>query len=174
MLVVGLAPGLHGANATGRPFTGDFAGRLLYESLHEFGFANRPVAISRGDGLRLTDCRITNAVKCLPPQNRPSGSEVRACNPYLRHEIAALRAPGVILALGRTAHDAVLLAHGLRRADFRFGHGAWHRLNEATVLCDSYHTSQYNMHTRRLTAAMFHGVVAEIHDYLLKGAGQRP
>ncbi|MEF8834440.1 MAG: uracil-DNA glycosylase, partial [Halofilum sp. (in: g-proteobacteria)] len=126
LLIVGLAPGEHGANATGRPFTGDYAGRLLYATLHAFGFASAPVSSTADDGLRLTDCRITNAVKCLPPGNKPTGAEIRECNGFLQAEIA-MRPPTVVLALGRVAHDATLRALGLRQRDYRFGHAAVHR-----------------------------------------------
>ena len=173
LLVVGLAPGLHGANATGRPFTGDAAGQLLYASLHKFGFANQPISTGRSDQLRLSACRITNAVKCVPPQNKPSALEVRTCNPYLKAEIAAVRIPGVVLALGRIAHEAVLLASGRRHTDFPFRHGTWHELGDGLSLCDSYHTSQYNIHTKRLTAKMFHDVVAAVRQRLDKGHAGR-
>ena len=162
LLVVGLAPGMHGANRTGRPFTGDYAGVLLYETLHAFGFASRPVSTGRRDGLKLAGCRITNAVKCLPPGNKPTPAEVARCNPYLADEIAALREGAAILALGRIAHDAVLMASGVRRAAFRFGHGARHELPRGLALYDSYHCSRYNTQTRRLTKEMFTQVFASI------------
>jgi uracil-DNA glycosylase family 4 len=164
LLIVGLAPGEHGANATGRPFTGDYAGRLLYATLHEFGFASAPVSSAADDGLRLTDCRITNAVKCLPPGNKPTGGEVRECNRYLQAEIAA-HPPTVLLALGRVAHDATLRALGLRQRDAAFGHAAVHYPEGRPVLIDSYHCSRYNTQTRRLTEAMFHDVfrIARAH-----------
>jgi uracil-DNA glycosylase family 4 len=158
LLVVGLAPGMHGANATGRPFTGDWAGLLLYRTLHEFGFATRPVSVAPDDGLRLKGCRITNAVKCLPPANRPTGSEVRTCNRYLEAELATLSADLVILALGRIAHDAVLRGHGIPVRAHAFRHGAVHRLAGARRLVDSYHCSRYNVQTGRLTEAMFRQV----------------
>ncbi|HFD79854.1 MAG TPA: uracil-DNA glycosylase [Gammaproteobacteria bacterium] len=157
LLVVGLAPGMHGANRTGRPFTGDHAGILLYQTLHRFGFASRPVSEAADDGLRLHDCRIANAVKCLPPQNKPVTAEVRACNPFLEAEIKSLEEGAVILALGKIAHDAVLRALGLPLSRYRFGHGTEHRL-EGRVLLDSYHCSRYNTQTRRLTEAMFHDI----------------
>ena len=162
LLVVGLAPGMHGANRTGRPFTGDHAGILLYETLHAFGFASRPVSTGRGDGLKLAGCRITNAVKCLPPENKPTPAEVARCNPYLASEIAALADGAAILALGVVAHDAVLMAMDLRRAAFRFGHGARHELPRRLALYDSYHCSRYNTQTRRLTKEMFRQVFATI------------
>jgi len=169
LLVVGLAPGMHGANRTGRPFTGDHAGILLYETLHRFGFANRAVSTSAGDALRLTGCRITNAVKCLPPANKPTPREVARCNPYLEDEIAALPAGAAVLALGVVAHGAVLMAMGLRRSAFAFGHGARHELPWGLALYDSYHCSRYNTQTRRLTKEMFSRVFADIRGYL----GQR-
>jgi uracil-DNA glycosylase family 4 len=157
LLIVGLAPGEHGANATGRPFTGDYAGRLLYSTLHAFGFANGPVSSAADDGLQLTDCRITNAVKCLPPGNKPTGAEVRECNGFLQAEIAT-RPPRVLLALGRVAHDATLRALGLRQRDCVFGHAAVHQPEGLPVVIDSYHCSRYNTQTRRLTEEMFHDV----------------
>ncbi len=158
LLVIGLAPGMHGANATGRPFTGDYAGILLYETLHRFGFGNRPESISRNDGLRLRDCRITNAVKCLPPQNKPSTQEIKECNPFLGAELKGLAEGGVVLALGAIAHNAVLRASGLKASQFPFAHGREHRLGGGRSLLDSYHCSRYNTQTRRLTKAMFHAV----------------
>ncbi len=162
LLIVGLAPGMHGANATGRPFTGDYAGILLYDTLYRHGFSDRPVSESADDGLRLRGCRITNAVKCLPPQNKPLGEEVRTCNTYLMEELAALKAGAVILALGTVAHQAVLRALGLRLKDYPFGHGREHPLAEGRLLVDSYHCSRYNTQTRRLTEAMFHDLFASI------------
>jgi uracil-DNA glycosylase family 4 len=155
LLIVGLAPGMHGANATGRPFTGDYAGILLYRTLFDFGFSNHPESVSRDDGLRLTGCRITNAVKCLPPQNKPQLEEVRNCNRYLYAEIAALPQPGVIIALGKIAHDAVLRALDLRLSAYPFAHAQLHRLPDDSLLIDSYHCSRYNTQTRRLTPEMF-------------------
>lgn len=155
LLIVGLAPGMHGANATGRPFTGDYAGILLYQTLFDFGFSNYPDSVSRDDALRLTGCRITNAVKCLPPQNKPRPDEVRECNRYLKAEIAALPQPGVIIALGKIAHDAVLRALDLRLSAHPFAHAQLHRLAESLTLIDSYHCSRYNTQTRRLTPEMF-------------------
>ncbi len=160
LLIVGLAPGLHGANATGRPFTGDYAGILLYETLHALGLASAPESLAVDDGLRLAGCRITNAVKCLPPQNKPTTAEVRACNAFLGAELQALPRPGVILALGRIAHDAVLRALGERLSAHAFAHGAEHALPGGLTLVDSYHCSRYNTQTRRLTAAMFRDVTA--------------
>lgn len=160
VLVVGLAPGMHGANATGRPFTGDHAGILLYETLHRHGLASAPVSTSADDGLVLPGCRITNAVKCLPPQNKPTGAEVRTCNAFLEREIEASSDARVIVALGRIAHDAVLRALGLKARDAVFAHGAEHALPGGRRLIDSYHCSRYNTQTRRLTPAMFDAVFA--------------
>ena len=160
LLIVGLAPGKHGANASGRPFTGDYAGILLYETLHKLGIGNRPQSISADDALRLTDCRITNAVKCLPPQNKPLPLEIRNCNAFLAEELDTVPAGGAILALGRIAHEAVLRARGLRLRDYAFGHGAEHLLPGGLNLVDSYHCSRYNTQTRRLTPQMFEAAVA--------------
>jgi uracil-DNA glycosylase family 4 len=166
LLVVGLAPGMHGANRTGRPFTGDYAGILLYETLHAFGFGSQPVALVADDGLVLTDCRITNAVKCLPPENKPEPAEIRTCNHYLAAELKASPDVRVILALGLVAHKAVLMALGLRQSALVFGHGARHILPEGRVLIDSYHCSRYNTQTRRLTSADFQDVFRKIRDEL--------
>lgn len=165
LLVVGLAPGLHGANATGRPFTGDHAGIILYETLHRFGYASRSQSTASDDGLELRGCRITNAVKCLPPQNKPTGPEVRECNGYLAAELATLPNRAVVLALGKIAHDAVLAACGVKRAAHPFGHAAEHAL-DGLHLVDSYHCSRYNTNTRRLTPAMFDAVFARIGELL--------
>jgi uracil-DNA glycosylase family 4 len=160
LLIVGLAPGFHGANATGRPFTGDYAGVLLYETLHRFGWASAPVSSSRDDGLVLTGARITNAVKCVPPENKPTPAEIATCNGFLRAELNGLPVPTVVLALGAIAHGAVLRAQGLKASACKFAHGAEHRLPGGRVLIDSYHCSRYNTNTRRLTEAMFRAVVA--------------
>ena len=168
LLVVGLAPGLHGANRTGRPFTGDHAGVLLYRTLHRYGFASHEGSSDPRDGLALIGCRVTNAVKCLPPQNRPHPDEVRRCNRYLAEEIAAVR-PRAILALGAIAHRAVLMAFELAPGRHRFAHRAVHELCEASPvarLFDSYHCSRYNTQTKRLTAAMFEAVVRDIATFL--------
>jgi uracil-DNA glycosylase len=159
LLIVGLAPGMHGANRTGRPFTGDHAGLLLYESLYRLGLASDATSVARDDGLEMRNCRITNAVKCLPPANKPTPAEVRTCRQWLAAELADSR-PKVVLALGRIAHDGVLDALGLRRSAYRFAHGAVHRPNGQPVLVDSYHCSRYNTQTRRLTAAMFMDVLS--------------
>lgn len=161
LLIVGLAPGMHGANATGRPFTGDYAGILLYQSLYKLGFCNRPDSVHRDDGLRLKGCRITNAVKCLPPDNKPTNDEINCCNAYLRNEIAGLPKNTVILALGLIAHKAVLKAVGLKQSAYPFGHGEKHELENGRWLLDSYHCSRYNTQTRRLTERMFIDVLKQ-------------
>jgi uracil-DNA glycosylase family 4 len=166
LLIVGLAPGLHGANASGRPFTGDASGQALFEALFRFGFASQPASGAGDDGLRLMNCRITNAVKCVPPQNRPSGEEIRRCNAYLRAEISLLRPGSVILALGAIAHRAVLQALGLRLSGFRFGHLAEHELPGSLKCIDSYHCSRYNFNTGRLTSSMFEAVFARISQVI--------
>ena len=167
LLIVGLAPGLHGANRTGRPFTGDYAGLLLYETLHGFGFASQPVASAADDGMRLTGCRITNAVKCLPPENKPRTDEVNRCNRFLRAELAALPSGAAILALGRIAHAATLKALGLAIGRFPFAHGARYNLPGKRSLYVSYHCSRYNTQTRRLSAEMFRDVVGAIAKELV-------
>lgn len=163
LLIVGLAPGMHGANATGRPFTGDYAGLLLYETLHRLGLSNQPHSTARGDGLELRSCRITNAVKCLPPANKPTTAEVDVCNRFLARELNALDPASVVLALGTIAHRAVLKALGLRFSAHRFAHGAEHELDTLRLI-DSYHCSRYNTQTRRLTADMFEAVVSRARD----------
>lgn len=173
LVIVGLAPGMHGANATGRPFTGDHAGVLLYATLHKFGFATAAESRAADDDLKLLDCRITNAVKCLPPANKPSTAEVRTCNNYLRAELTHSPAPAVVLALGKIAHDAVLRAFALKLGQFRFAHGAQHDLPHSnSILLDSYHCSRYNTQTRRLTAAMFEDVFARARKLLERGNNQ--
>lgn len=164
LLVVGLAPGMHGANATGRPFTGDYAGVLLYETLFKFGYSNQPEVSGLDDGLELYDCRITNAVKCLPPQNKPVGEEIRQCNRFLAAEIAQLPKPAIILALGNIAHQAVLRARGLKLSSAKFAHNVVHTLSDGLCLVDSYHCSRYNVNTRRLTTAMFEDVFRQIDE----------
>ena len=159
IVLIGLAPGLHGANRTGRPFTGDYAGELLYQTLYEAGLATRAQSVSADDGLELKHARIINAVKCVPPGNKPLPEEIRACNGYLRAELASLKRVRVVLALGRVGHDAFLLASGLKRSAFPFGHGREHRLEETRYLVDSYHCSRYNTSTGVLTEAMFRKVV---------------
>ena len=167
LLVVGLAPGMHGANRTGRPFTGDHAGILLYRTLHQFGFASQAESTSADDRLALRNCRISNAVKCLPPQNKPSPQEIRCCNRYLAAELRQ-HPPRVILALGSIAHQAVLMACGLKRASCKFGHHAVHELPSSALapkgmrLYDSYHCSRYNTQTKRLTEPMFQALIHDI------------
>jgi len=166
LLVVGLAPGMHGANATGRPFTGDYAGLLLYEALYEFGYSNQVLSESLQDGLVLKNCRISNAVKCLPPQNKPTGDEVNQCNSFLAAELATLPEGAVILALGTVAHQAVLKALGLKASSAKFAHNVQHALSDGRVLVDSYHTSRYNVQTKRLTKAGFTDVFLRIESLL--------
>jgi uracil-DNA glycosylase family 4 len=159
LLLVGLAPGFHGANATGRPFTGDYAGILLYETLHAFGLSTAPVSVAADDGLRLVGCRISNSVKCVPPQNKPLPAEIANCNRYLAAELAQVADGTVLLALGAIAHAAALRALGLKLSAFGFAHGAEHALPRGLRLVDSYHCSRYNTNTRRLTTSMFREVV---------------
>ena len=162
LLIVGLAPGLHGANASGRPFTGDASGQLLFEFLHRYGFASQAQSRHGSDGLRLFDCRITNAVRCVPPNNRPTAAEIRSCNAYLRAELAQLNPGSVILALGQLAHRSVLRALDLAQSGASFAHCAVHRLPGGLKLIDSYHCSRYNVNTRRLTRPMFARVFERI------------
>lgn len=164
LLIVGLAPGMHGANRSGRPFTGDYAGVLLYETLHTFGYASAPTSVSLDDGLTLTGCRITNAVKCLPPANKPEPAEIRTCNIFLAAELAALPAHTTVLALGQIAHQAVLRAFGLKLKDYPFAHASDHRLPNGRRLVSSYHCSRYNTQTRRLTPEMFQAVFRQIQE----------
>jgi len=172
LLIVGLAPGMHGANRTGRPFTGDHAGILLYHVLHALGLATRPDSISAGDRLRLRRTRITNAVKCLPPQNRPTGAEVAACSRYLAAELDAVPAGGVFLVLGGVAHRAVLRALQYRQSAYAFGHGREHALPDGRWLVSSYHCSRYNTRTGRLTEAGFRAVCARAAELAGVGAGR--
>lgn len=158
LLIVGLAPGMHGANATGRPFTGDHAGILLYETLYKFGFSNQANATSKDDGLKLINCQITNAVKCLPPQNKPEGKEITMCNQFLKKELTRLPPGSVILALGTIAHNAVIKALDFKIKDYKFAHNNKHTLADNKWLLDSYHCSRYNTQTRRLTTGMFEDV----------------
>jgi len=166
LLVVGLAPGMHGANATGRPFTGDHAGILLYQTLHKYGFASAPESVSADDGLELIDCCITNAVKCLPPQNKPVGAEINQCRDFLSAELDAFRAGGVVLALGSIAHKSVVAGFGLRQKEVAFGHAAEHGMPRGITLIDSYHCSRYNTQTRRLTTPMFEQVFVRARELL--------
>ena len=162
LLIVGLAPGMHGANKTGRPFTGDHAGILLYKALHKYGFSNKVDSIYK-DNLKLKDCRITNAVKCLPPENKPNASEVTNCNTFLANEIIGLKRKSVILALGTIAHNAILSAQNLTKKNYKFSHGSRHILPNELILYDSYHCSRYNTQTKRLTEAMFFDVFFKIN-----------
>lgn len=166
LLVVGLAPGLHGANRTGRPFTGDFAGQLLYRGLHEAGLASAPQSLTANDDLTLTDCRIANAVKCVPPANKPTPAEIGACNVHLRAELNLLPVGGVVLALGHIAHQAVLRALDQKPGRYAFGHGARHLLPGRRWLVDSYHTSRYNVQTGRIDQAMFDSVLTGARDLI--------
>lgn len=158
LLIVGLAPGLKGANLTGRPFTGDYAGDLLYATLTKFGLATGVYDKRADDGLKLVNCRITNAVRCVPPQNKPTGSETRVCNPFLSAEIGAMRGLRVILTLGGLSHGAVLQALGQRKSAFKFGHLAQHDVGDGVTMVNSYHCSRYNTNTGRLTVPMFEEV----------------
>jgi uracil-DNA glycosylase family 4 len=183
IVLVGLAPGLHGANRTGRPFTGDYAGILLYETLFDLGLATRRESVSADDPLRLKGVRIVNSVKCVPPQNKPLPDEIRECNRYLRSELDRLASVRVLVALGRIGHDAALSALGLRRSAYPFSHGGEHSLERGgerdgdrypggttRYLLDTYHCSRYNTQTRRLTAPMFRAVLARACEL----AGLRP
>jgi uracil-DNA glycosylase family 4 len=160
LAIAGLAPGMWGANRTGRPFTGDHAGALLFETLLKFGLAAGRYGADPGDGLRLTGCIILNSVKCLPPQNKPLPVEIAACRPYYEASLALLPNVRVLVALGRIAHDSAVRAAGGKLSQFRFGHLAEHRLPDGRVLIDSYHCSRYNQNTGRLTAPMFEAVFA--------------
>jgi uracil-DNA glycosylase family 4 len=162
LLVVGLAPGLRGANRTGRPFTGDHAGDILYATLLRFGFARGDYRAAPDDGLTLIDCRITNAVRCLPPANRPVGAEISACRPFLLTELTASPLPAVVLPLGAIAHGSVLRSLGLRAGDHPFVHGAVHHPDGGPVIAPSYHCSRYNLNTKRLTPAMFEAVFRRV------------
>lgn len=167
VLIVGLAPGLKGANRTGRPFTGDYAGDLLYPTLVKYGFAKGAYGREPDDGLTLIDCRITNAVRCVPPQNKPVGAEANACRPFLVSEIAAMKNLKVILSLGGLSHGAVLRTFGLKQSAAKFTHGALHDLgDDLPVLANSYHCSRYNTNTGRLTEEMFEQVISSIRNSL--------
>ena len=162
LLIVGLAPGLKGANRTGRPFTGDYAGDLLYSTLIEFGFANGSYQARPDDGLTLVDCLLTNAVRCVPPENKPTPQEIATCRPFLSHRIDNLAQLSAVVALGRIAHDSTLSALGARRAAYPFAHAARHQIRPGLTLFDSYHCSRYNTNTGRLTPAMFHAVFRDV------------
>lgn len=161
-LVVGLAPGLRGANFTGRPFTGDYAGDLLYATLLKTGFAEGKYGAHENDGLRLVNCRITNAVRCVPPENKPTPAEMKQCLGFLKGELAAMPKLRVILSLGKISHDSVVRATGGKPGDYKFAHGAAHDLPGGLKLVDSYHCSRYNTNTGRLTEAMFHQVFERV------------
>jgi uracil-DNA glycosylase family 4 len=165
LLIVGLAPGLRGANRTGRPFTGDYAGDLLYSTLTEFGFARGRYAASADDGLELVDCRITNAVRCVPPENKPTPAEIKTCRDFLIATVEEMKNLRVILALGRVAHETYIVASGARRSQFPFGHGRAHAIG-ALTLFDSYHCSRYNTNTGVLTTQMFRDVFAQARKLL--------
>ena len=166
LLIVGLAPGLQGANRTGRPFTGDFAGELLYATLLKFGFASGVYAARADDGLTPVGCRITNAVRCVPPQNKPTAAEIAACRPFLGDELGTMAGLKAVLALGRVAHDSVVAALSLKRARHPFAHGAGHDLGDNLHLFDSYHCSRYNTNTGRLTQDMFEQVFSKIGQHI--------
>ena len=166
LLVVGLAPGLRGANRTGRPFTGDYAGDLLYQTLIDFGFASGTYEARPDDGVALREAAITNAVRCVPPQNKPETAEIKACRPFLAATIDAMPQLAAILALGRVAHDSTVTTLGLKRSAAPFGHGASHAVRPGITLFDSYHCSRYNTNTGVLTEAMFRSVFAQIRAAL--------
>jgi len=166
LLIVGLAPGMHGANATGRPFTGDHAGILLYKALYQFGFSNQASATRADDGLELINCRVSNAVKCLPPANKPTGEEINVCNQFLSAELETLSPGTIILALGLVAHKAVIKALNLKQKDYAFGHGNTTSLSNGQWLIDSYHCSRYNTQTRRLTEKMFFDIFKNILEII--------
>jgi len=160
LLLVGLAPGLRGANRTGRPFTGDYAGELLYATLNEFGFARGNYRASADDGLELVDCRITNAVRCVPPENKPTPQEITTCRDFLTATVTEMRKLRAVVALGRIAHESFVAARGARRSEFPFAHGRAHPM-AAIALIDSYHCSRYNTNTGVLTPQMFRDVIAQ-------------
>src|SRR6202789_318975 len=174
LVLVGLAPGMHGANRTGRPFTGDHAGILLYATLFKFGLASAPVSSAADDALKLKGARITNSVKCLPPENKPTPLEIKECNGYLAAELEQSPEVRAILALGAIAHAAVLRASNERPSEFRFAHGAEHALRGGRVLLDSYHCSRYNTQTRRLTPGMFETVIARAAALAKRRGGASP
>jgi uracil-DNA glycosylase family 4 len=166
LLIVGLAPGLKGANRTGRPFTGDFAGELLYGTLIEFGFATGTFEARPDDNLRLVDARIINAVRCVPPENKPTPAEIRTCNQFLPPAFAEMPRLSAIVALGRIAHDAVAIALNIKRASAPFGHGKVHHATDKVMLFDSYHCSRYNTNTGVLTPEMFRDVFRNMRAHL--------
>ena len=164
LLVIGLAPGLRGANRTGRPFTGDFAGAVLYPALLRHGFARGSYGAAPDDGFELLGCRIANAVRCVPPENKPTPAEIATCRRFLVDELTGAGAPAAMLALGRIAHETTLRCLGLRLRAYPFAHGACHRLPDGRILASSFHTSRYNVNTGRLTEAMFDAVVARLAE----------
>ena len=166
LLIIGLAPGLHGANATGLPFTGDHAGIMLYKMLYKYEFSNKEDSIAVNDGLRLKKCRITNAVRCLPPKNKPIAEEVNNCNRYLVEELKNIDKKGVILCLGQIAHKSTLKALRLKQSVYPFKHGKFHKLDDGRIIADSYHCSRYNTQTKRLTEAMFSDIFKKITKQL--------
>ena len=166
LLIVGLAPGLHGANQTGRPFTGDWAGDLLYKALARYNFSNDKYAKQADDGLQLYDAMITNAVRCVPPQNKPVGLEIRKCRPFLVDQMKALSNLKVILCLGKISHDSTVRALGLKLSEYKFGHHVKYTLPDGRILISSYHCSRYNTNTKRLTEKMFFDVFADIRKVL--------
>ncbi len=166
LLIVGLAPGLRGANRTGRPFTGDFAGDLLYGTLREHGFARGDYGARTDDGLTLVDCMITNAVRCVPPENKPTPAEIANCRPFLVQRLGAMPCLAAIVALGRIAHDSTLAALGLRKAAFPFAHGSRHGVRAGLALFDSFHCSRYNTNTGKLTPEMFRAVFVAVREHL--------
>ena len=166
LLIVGLAPGLRGANRTGRPFTGDYAGDLLYAALRRFNLSNGQYKAHPNDGLSLINCRITNAVRCVPPKNLPTTTEIKTCMNFLSSEIKSMYKLRAIIALGRVAHDAILNAYKQNKAQYRFGHGQRHPITSKILLFDSYHCSRYNTNTGRLTPRMFYNVFRAVTRYL--------
>jgi uracil-DNA glycosylase len=166
LLIVGLAPGLRGANRTGRPFTGDYAGELLYDTLISYGFARGRYDARPDDGLTLAECMITNAVRCVPPENKPTPAEIASCRRFLSERVATLPRLAAIVALGRIAHDSTLAALGARRAGFPFAHGARHEVRAGLALFDSFHCSRYNTNTGKLTSEMFRAVFAAVRSHL--------
>ena len=162
LLIVGLAPGLRGANKTGRPFTGDWAGDLLYATLEKFNFTKGQYGASVEDGLFLLNCRITNAVRCVPPENKPTAEEINTCNKFLKRELEGMKNLRVIMALGGIAHSAVLSALNKKKSDYKFSHNSLHNLNQHLHLVSSYHCSRYNTNTGRLTQEMFEAVFENI------------
>ncbi|MGA7389274.1 MAG: uracil-DNA glycosylase [Pseudolabrys sp.] len=165
LLIVGLAPGLQGANRTGRPFTGDYAGVLLYDTLVKFGFARGDYGAHPDDGLELVDCRITNAVRCVPPENKPTPEEIKNCRDFLVPTVDEMKKLQAIVALGRIAHESIVRALRGKLSDVAFGHGRTHQLGPIALFC-SYHCSRYNTNTRVLTPEMFHRVFATVRRYL--------